>query len=71
MVMEPVKGGTLVNIPQEASELFKALDPKMSIPSWAIRFAESLENVEVVLSGMSNYEQVLDNINYMDNFILI
>lgn len=69
IVMEPVKGGTLANLPDEAVKLFKEHDPEMSIPSWAIRFAASLENVMVVLSGMSSYEQMKNNISYMKDFI--
>jgi len=68
IVMEPVKGGTLANLPDEAANLLKACDPSMSIPSWAIRFAASLDNVMLVLSGMSSVEQMADNLSYMDEF---
>ena len=68
IVMEPVKGGTLANIPEEAEKLLKEREPDLSVPSWAIRFAASLENVMVVLSGMSSTEQVQDNLSYMEDF---
>ena len=68
IVMEPVKGGTLANVPREAETLLKTANPEMSVPSWAIRFAASQENVMMVLSGMSSIEQVTDNTSFMKDF---
>ena len=68
IVMEPVKGGTLAKVPAEAEALFKEHDASMSVPSWAIRFAASLPNVMVVLSGMSSIDQMKDNLSYMKEF---
>ena len=68
IVMEPVKGGTLARLPEAAAQLLKAREPDMSLSSWAIRFAASLDNVMVVLSGMSTCEQVADNTAYMSDF---
>lgn len=68
IVMEPIKGGSLVNIPDEAQNLFRSHDPERSIASWAVRFAATPANVMMVLSGMSNEAQMADNISYMKEF---
>lgn len=65
VVMEPVKGGTLANPPAKVRELFKAAAPDMSLASWAIRYIASLPGILTILSGMSNVEQMADNISYM------
>ena len=69
VVMEPVKGGTLADMPEEAAAVLHQQDPSMSLASWAIRFVASLENVMLVLSGMSDMEQIKDNASYMTDFV--
>lgn len=69
IVMEPVKGGTLAKLPEKAESMLKAFNKNASIPSWAIRFAATQDNVAMVLSGMSNMEQMIDNTSYMKDFV--
>lgn len=68
VIMEPVKGGMLASPPPTVAEIFKAADPDASLASWALRFAADLEGVMVVLSGMSNIEQMKDNLSFMKDF---
>ena len=68
IVMEPVKGGMLANPPQVVTDIFKKAEPEMSPASWALRFAADLDGVMVVLSGMSNVEQMQDNLSFMKGF---
>ncbi len=67
LVMEPVKGGSLVKLPEEAQKVFDDLHGG-SNASYAIRFAAGFDNIKMVLSGMSSLEQVQDNVSYMKDF---
>lgn len=68
IVMEPIKGGVLASIPEDAKQILKEKNPDLSVASWAIRFAASPENVMMVLSGMGTMEQMQDNLSYMKEF---
>lgn len=61
-VMEPVRGGKLAHLSDEHERILKELRPDESIPAWAFRFLQSIPQVKVVLSGMTTFEQVKDNI---------
>lgn len=62
-VMEPLRGGKLASLSEEAEGKLKALRPDEGVPAWAFRFLQSIPEVVVILSGMSNEEQMLDNIH--------
>ncbi|MBS6860720.1 MAG: oxidoreductase [Clostridiales bacterium] len=61
-VMEPVRGGSLASLKPEYEERLRALRPDEAIPAWAFRFLQSIPEVTVTLSGMSNLEQMQQNI---------
>ena len=67
-VMEPLKGGVIVNLPDEIKNDFEEFNPDKSIASFAIRFCASLDNVKMVLSGMSKMSDLDDNIDTYENF---
>ena len=68
IIMEPLKGGLLANPPAAVANVLKESNPAVSVASWGIRFAANLEGVLVVLSGMSDLQQMEDNISYMKDF---
>ena len=68
IVMEPVKGGMLASPPQPVIELLEKAEPGSTPASWALRFAADLDGVITVLSGMSNVEQMEENIKVLEGF---
>jgi len=68
IVMEPVKGGILADPIDTVKEIFDRENNGMSYASWAVRFTAEKEGILTVLSGMSSYEQMLDNLSYMKDF---
>ncbi len=62
-VMEPLRGGKLAKLSVEDEKALKALRPEENIPAWAFRFLQSVPGVTMVLSGMSNLQQMQDNIH--------
>lgn len=68
IVMEPVKGGLLANPAESIRKIFEDANPNVSLASWAIRYAASLDNIITVLSGMSTLDQVKDNVSFMEKF---
>ena len=68
MIMEPVKGGILADPIPQVREILRAANPEASCASWALRFAAGLDNLLAVLSGMSNVDQMEDNLRQMSPF---
>ncbi|MBE6031369.1 MAG: aldo/keto reductase [Firmicutes bacterium] len=67
IVMEPIKGGTLATLPPEAEALLREVHPDETNASWALRFVQSLDQVEILLSGMNSVEQIIENIECLDD----
>ncbi|MBQ7204093.1 MAG: aldo/keto reductase [Eubacterium sp.] len=68
IIMEPLRGGKLANVPKAAEEIFNKANPDKSIASWAIGYDASFDNVLTILSGMNAPEQMMDNINTLTDF---
>lgn len=68
VVMEPIKGGSLATLPKQQADILKAKNPQASLSSWALRYIGTLPNVKVILSGMSTFEQVEDNLKTFKDF---
>ena len=68
VIMEPIKGGLLANLPEDVVSPFNKINSTCSVASWALRWVASLPNVKVVLSGMSSEAQLEDNLNTFDGF---
>lgn len=68
IVMEPVKGGTLASFSDDIEKIYKDYAPQKSIASWALRYVASLDGVMTILSGISNAQQMNDNLDTMAHF---
>ena len=66
--MEPVKGGSLVKLPEAAQKVYDDMPSNLSNASYAIRFAASQDGIRIVLSGMSDMAQMKDNVSFMKDF---
>ena len=71
IIMEPIKGGNLANLPDDISHIFKSYHPNKSLSSWALRWVASHSNVKVILSGMSHMDHVKDNLDTFINFSVL
>ncbi len=68
IIMEPVKGGLLANLEPELDKMLKDYNPDASAASWALRYVASLDGIATILSGMSNEEQMADNLATFTDF---
>ena len=70
IIMEPVKGGSLASFAPAAEQIFKDYAPEKSLASWAVRWVAAHPGVAVVLSGMSTEEQVRDNLDTFNHYVI-
>ena len=68
IVMEPIKGGLLGVLPEDLTAILQKANPNASTASWALRWVGTHKNVKIILSGMSNYQQVMDNLETFAKF---
>ncbi len=68
IVMEPIRGGLLANVPEDVMGELKSIDPDFSNAGWALRYVAHQKGVNVILSGMSNEEQTLENLDTFNNY---
>ena len=68
VVMEPIKGGSLATLPDDVTQMFKDYDKDATLASWALRYVGTLPGIKVILSGMSTYEQVEDNLKTFNHY---
>ncbi|MCI9093547.1 MAG: aldo/keto reductase [Coprobacillus sp.] len=68
VVMEPIKGGSLATLPDDVTQMFKNYNTETTLASWALRYVGTLPGVKVILSGMSTFEQVQDNLKTFENY---
>lgn len=68
VIMEPIKGGSLAELPEDITGMLREARPGASTSSWALRYVGSFDNVKVILSGMSAMEHVDDNLATFTNF---
>ena len=68
VVMEGIRGGRLANLPETEMTKLRALRPEDSAAKWALRWLQSLPEVSVILSGMSTYDQVVENVDTFENY---
>lgn len=67
-VMEPVRGGKLASLAPQYEDMLKSLRPDETVPAWAFRYLQSVKGVTMVLSGMSNMEQIVDNVKTFSEY---